>query len=311
YYTAYAIKCFRTYLCMMILATVNKATFIYLQSIGKAMMSSVLSLIREVVFGVGLTLILPLFFELDGVLYSMPASDILTFVIALVMISHTLKELSAPAKQPLRESAADEEAVFPIGSEHNFRIITISREFGSGGHSIGKALAEELGIACYDKELIKAVASRTGFDEAYVEARGENAAINPEGRYLNYSEGTISPSDQLWDAQKKVILELAQKEPCVIIGRCADFVLKDRNDVFNVFIGADRTYREQRILKVYGETDVPISKRVRERDTARARNYKLRTGQEWNQADHYDLALNTKIFSKEDCVRIISDAYKA
>ena len=96
YYTSFAVKSFRTYLCMMILATVNKATFIYLQSLGKAFLSTMLSMVREVVFGVGFSLLLPLFFGLDGVLYSMPVSDVLTFVISAIVIRYTYKTLSAP-----------------------------------------------------------------------------------------------------------------------------------------------------------------------------------------------------------------------
>ncbi|MCD7858330.1 MAG: MATE family efflux transporter, partial [Clostridiales bacterium] len=94
YYTTFAIKCFRTYLCMMVLATVNKGTFIYLQSIGKALASTVISLVREIVFGVGFALLLPMFFGLDGLLYSFPAADILTFLIAAVVIRNTYRELS-------------------------------------------------------------------------------------------------------------------------------------------------------------------------------------------------------------------------
>ena len=96
YYTSFAVKSFRTYLCMMILATVNKATFIYLQSLGKAFLSTMLSMVREVVFGVGFSLLLPLFFGLDGVLYSMPVSDVLTFVISAIVIRYTYKTLSSP-----------------------------------------------------------------------------------------------------------------------------------------------------------------------------------------------------------------------
>jgi putative MATE family efflux protein len=96
YYTQFAIQCFRTYLCMMVLATVNKGTFIYLQSLGKALMSTALSMIREVVFGVGFALLLPKFFGLSGVLYSMPVADVLTFLVALVLIFHTYRELSQP-----------------------------------------------------------------------------------------------------------------------------------------------------------------------------------------------------------------------
>ena len=93
YYTEYAVKCFRTYLCMMVLATVNKGTFIYLQSLGKALASTAISLIREVVFGVGFALLLPVFFGLNGVLYSMPVSDILTFVICVIVIAYTYQTL--------------------------------------------------------------------------------------------------------------------------------------------------------------------------------------------------------------------------
>lgn len=93
YYTEFAIKCFRVYLCMMVLATVNKATFIYLQSLGKAFLSTMLSMIREVVFGVGFALLLPIFFGLDGVLYSMPVSDVLTFIISAIVIGYTYKTL--------------------------------------------------------------------------------------------------------------------------------------------------------------------------------------------------------------------------
>ena len=95
YYTDFAVKCFRVYLCMMILATVNKATFIYLQSLGKALLSTMLSMVREVVFGVGFALLLPRFFGLDGVLYSMPVSDVLTFIISVIVIRYTYRSLSA------------------------------------------------------------------------------------------------------------------------------------------------------------------------------------------------------------------------
>lgn len=100
YYTEFAITAFRTYLCMIILACINKACFIFLQAMGKAVASTALSMIREVVFGVGFALLLPVFFGLDGVLISMPVSDILTFIVAVFLIFRTYKELSARDKQP-------------------------------------------------------------------------------------------------------------------------------------------------------------------------------------------------------------------
>ena len=100
YYTNFAIKAFRTYLCMMIFACVNKACFIFLQAMGKAVASTVLSMIREIVFGVGFALLLPIFFGLDGVLYSMPVSDLLTFLIALLLIIVTYRELNKGGIKP-------------------------------------------------------------------------------------------------------------------------------------------------------------------------------------------------------------------
>lgn len=94
YYTSFAIRCFRVYLCMMILAMVNKGTFIYLQALGKALLSTVISMTREIILGVALPVILPVFFGLDGLLYSFPAADILTFMIAFVIIRHTYRDLS-------------------------------------------------------------------------------------------------------------------------------------------------------------------------------------------------------------------------
>ena len=96
YYTDYAIRAFRVYLCMIVLATVNKATFIYLQSLGKALLSTMLSMVRELVFGVGLSILLPQFFGLDGVLYSMPVADVLTFIISVSCILYTMRLLSKP-----------------------------------------------------------------------------------------------------------------------------------------------------------------------------------------------------------------------
>lgn len=104
YYTDFAIRCFRVYLCMMIMATVNKATFIYLQSLGKALLSTMLSMVREVVFGVGFALLLPRFFGLDGVLYSMPVSDVLTFIISVIVIIYTYKTLKMDPKSEVKQS---------------------------------------------------------------------------------------------------------------------------------------------------------------------------------------------------------------
>ena len=135
------------------------------------------------------------------------------------------------------------------------RIITISREFGSGGRTIGKMLAERLGIPCYDKELIEKLSQATGFDPKYIEEQGEYA---PSKNLFSYAFvgrniNGMSVSDYLWNEQRKKILELAEQESCVIVGRCADYILREREDVLNVFVHAPGADRAKRIVEVYNQ----------------------------------------------------------
>lgn len=134
-------------------------------------------------------------------------------------------------------------------------IITISREFGSGGRTIGKLVAEHLGIQCYDAELIQKLAVESGFDESYIKEAGE---YTPGGFLASaFTDRSFGPTneDLLWKLQYRIIRELAEKEPCVIVGRCADFILQDRTDCLKVFVHADMKFRADRIVRVYGERE--------------------------------------------------------
>ena len=189
------------------------------------------------------------------------------------------------------------------------RIITISREFGSGGRSIGKALAEKLGIAYYDKELIKEVAEKTGFDPTYIEEAGEYTKskwtflppVSPSGSVM----GGMSAADYLWVMQRKVILDLAEKESCVIVGRSADYILKDRGDCMHVFIHADMAFRAERIVRLYGESEKTPENRLNEKDGKRRINYKHYTDREWGLCQNYTLSLNSGVIGIEKCVDLI------
>ena len=141
----------------------------------------------------------------------------------------------------------------------NKTIITISREFGSGGRSIGKAVAEKLNVPYYDKELIKEVAEKTGLSHEYIENAGEYA---PGKSFLSFLpsltgtqsfSGEMSATDFLWCMQSKVILDLAAKGSCVIVGRCADYILKDDPDAIHIFVHASTDYKAERIVRLYGE----------------------------------------------------------
>ena len=192
------------------------------------------------------------------------------------------------------------------------KIITISREFGSGGRTIGKQLAEKLGIAYYDKELIEKVHGETGFSKEFIASQGEYAPAKGVFSYafIGRDINGLSINDHIWNAQRKIILELADGEPCVIVGRCADYILKDRDDCFNVFIHADEDFKAKRIVDVYGETTEKPEKRLRDKDKKRAANYRYYTDRVWGECKNYDLALNSGVIGIEKCVDIIADLVK-
>lgn len=195
-------------------------------------------------------------------------------------------------------------------------IITISREFGSGGRTIAKQVAETLGIPYYDKELVKQVAVETGFDERYIEQEGEYAPVKSMLAYAFAGRGTqgvmngMSANDFLWVIQRKVILDLAERGPCVIVGRCADYILRDREDCLNVFIHAPMTQRAQRIVRLYGESDQAPEKRLTDKDKKRKVYYKNYTDGEWGMSQNYHLCLDSGTLGIDTCVGIIAGLVK-
>ena len=195
------------------------------------------------------------------------------------------------------------------------KIITVSREFGSGGRSIGKLVAEKLGYDYYDSELVERVAQETGFSADYIADAGEYA---PGRSMLSYafSSGTphtgasMNATDYLWATQCRIINELADKGNCVIVGRCADYILRQREDCLNVFIHADKDYKAKRIVELYGVTDKSPEKRLNEKDGKRKVNYKYFTGREWGIPENYHICLNSAYFGAEICAEIIADLAK-
>ena len=195
------------------------------------------------------------------------------------------------------------------------KIITVSREFGSGGRSIGKLVAEKLGYEYYDSELVERVAKETGFSAEYIADAGEYA---PGRSMLSYafSSGTphtgasMNATDYLWATQCRVIMEIAEKGNCVIVGRCADYILRSREDCLNVFIHADKDYKAKRIVELYGVTDKSPEKRLNEKDGKRRVNYKYFTGREWGNPENYHICLNSGYFGNEACADIIADLAK-
>lgn len=192
-----------------------------------------------------------------------------------------------------------------------YRIITISRQFASGGNAIAQKLAEKLGIKCYDREIIGKVAEESGLCENFIEEKGEygnKVAIEvffSTGMYYNGP----SVEDNIWALQHKIITELAEKEPCVIVGRCADYILKNRHDVMNVFIHADKKARIERLLK---ESDKKIALPevyLKEMDRRRSTYVQFYTDMKWGDSRNYDITLNSTSLGQDRAVEILAELY--
>jgi cytidylate kinase len=191
------------------------------------------------------------------------------------------------------------------------RIITISREFGSGGRTIGRQTAMRLNIPCYDAELIEKIAQESGFSKDYIQEQGEYAASGNwlANAFSGRDRNGHSYQDDLWAIQQKVILELAAKGPCVIVGRCADYILRDQADCLRVFIHADMAARAKRIVEQYGErTDSP-EQRLRDKDKRRAAYYQIYTDTKWGDVGNYDITLNSGVLGIDKCVELLAELY--
>ncbi len=195
-------------------------------------------------------------------------------------------------------------------------IITISRQFGSGGRTVGRLVAEKLGIPFYDKELVEQISLESGFSPKYIEENGEHAPGKSMFAYAFAPQGVpgvmngLSTADFLWNIQCSVILQLAEQGPCVIVGRNADYILKDRDNVFHAYIHADMDFRADRIVRLYGESEKSPQVRLQEKDKRRKINYQHYTGRIWGAAENYHLCINSAVVGIDKAVELILAATK-
>ena len=191
------------------------------------------------------------------------------------------------------------------------QIITITREFGSGGRTVGHQVAEALGIPFYDKELIEQIALESGFAPTFVEEHGEHSPGTTIFSYAFAHQGVqgvmngMSAADFLWNIQCNVILQLAEKGPCVIVGRNANYILKDRPDCLHAFIHADKKIRAERNVRLYGESEKSPQTRINEKDKRRRVNYHHYTGRRWGEAHDFDVCLDSGKLGIETCSEIL------
>jgi cytidylate kinase len=193
-------------------------------------------------------------------------------------------------------------------------IITISREFGSGGRNIARMIAERLGYAYCDNSIIAGVARENGLSEVFVEEYGEyfvsksplvfDFSLDGANRY---DAGGLSIYDQLYIFQHNYITNLAKKGPCVIVGRCADYILQERTDCLHVFFYADMNFRVKRIANSGGEKFPNPEKHLKAMDQRRKTYYRHYTGRRWGEAQNYHISLHTAVIGIEQCANIIVD----
>lgn len=191
------------------------------------------------------------------------------------------------------------------------KIITISREYAAGGRSVAKIISEKLGIPVYDKELLEKVAEESGFASKFVKENGE---FSPSGSIFSYAfapQGVpgvmngMSTADYLWNAQCKVILQLVEQGPCIIVGRNSDYILKDRPDALHVYLTSSMSNRAARSMEMHHETEKMAIQRIEDKDKRRRVNYQHYTGRTWGMSTNYDICLNTGKLGFEQCAEII------
>lgn len=311
-YNEFAKMCFRIFLMLLILNGVQVVSSIFLQAIGKSIKSAVLSLSRQILILIPATIVLPMFFGVNGVLYAGPVADVIAFIITLVFISIELRNINKMGKEVQPEIVEETDTKL----EHQL-IITIGREFGSGGKYIGEQLAKHYNIKLYDDELLKRVSNEANIDMKLLEEADEKQknsfwytmAMSSLSSTDSVNSLTDLPSnDVIFIKQSKIIEEIAQKESCVIIGRCSNKILKDNKNVINVFIYAtDMDFKIARKMQYANLSRNKAEKMIMRKDKERANYYNYYTNEKWGDRNGYDLFIDTSKIGVDKAVELIEE----
>ncbi len=298
-YMEFACLTFRIYLLLCICTGVQLPAGIFFQAIGKSSRSAVLSLSRQILFLIPAMFILGKTFGIMGLLYSGAVADGLSFVLATILLIVEIKNLN---KWKTREEALiDDTSTDNKLSEHI--VITISREYGSGGRYVGRLIADQLGIKLYDKDFIVKLAQKTGLSEEYIENNEQRRNIM-DSLNSGYYFG-MNNADELFVKESELIKEIANKESCVIIGRCSNFILKDMNNIVRVFIYSDMKDRIKRATDIYGLDKNKAEKEIIRIDKLRANHYKYYTDSDWKDNSNYDICINSDTLGVEKTADLI------
>ena len=301
-YMEFACIAFRTYLMLVICNGIQIPSGIFFQAIGKSVKSAVLSLSRQILFLIPAMVTFGKLWGIDGILYAGPFADGLAFLIASTLLILEVKHLR---NNENKETVTVEEKSEVENQNGRNIVITIAREYGSGGRYIGKLVAEKLGIKLYDKEFVKKVAEETGLSEEFIknnEQKRDALADLNNGYYFG-----LNNADELFLKESEIIKNTAEKESCVIVGRCADFILNDRKDVTKVFIYSDMENKVKRATEFYGLDKAKAEKEITRINKLRANHYKHYTEKEWNNPNNYDICINSDTLGVEKSADLICE----
>lgn len=298
-YMDFACLAFRTYLMLCIFNGVQIPSGIFFQAIGQSTKSAILSLSRQIVILIPSMIILSQLFGIIGVLSAGPVADGLAFILAVSLLLRESKKL-----KDVNIETNNIDKIEKINTNDNKKmIITISREYGSGGRYIGKLVAEKLGIKLYDKEFVLKMAEDTGLSAKYIEDNEQKRNILDS--FNNGYYYGLNNSDELFIKESELIKEIANKESCVIIGRCADFILKDRKNVLKVFVSSSMDDKIKRAINFYGLSKSKAEKEINRINKLRANHYKYYTEKEWSNPSNYDICINSDAIGIENAVELI------
>lgn len=304
-YMEFACYAFRTYLMLCICNGIQIPAGIFFQAIGKGIKSAIISLSRQIVFLIPAMVIFGATFGIHGILYAGPFADGLAFIVAstlLVLQIRKFKKVEEGTK-PLITNPLE-----IVNQSSSNIVITLSREYGSGGRYIGKLVAQKLGIKLYDKEFIMKVAEETGLSEQYIKENEQKRNVLDVLNSGYYSD--LNNSDELFVKESELIKEVSSKEACVIVGRCADQILKDNKNILKVFIYSDMNNKIERAVKYYEMDKNKAEKEIARIDKLRGNHYKYYTGKEWKDFSNYDICINSDKVGVEKAADLIIEMAK-
>ena len=296
-YLKFATDFCRIFLLVCTLNAFEMTTSIVVQSLGNIKKSTAVTFIRQIILFIPISLLFTKVIGLYGALYAGPVADLICFLAVIYIFLSEYKKIGKNSKES--HTLVDDTSTENLLKTNV--VITISREYGSGGRYIGRMLADKLGIKFYDKDLVKLVAAEAGLSEEFIE---ENDQKRKWGSSLN---STFNTDDKIFEAETKVIQEIAKKESCVIIGRCADYILQDMENVVKVFVYSDMEDKVNRVVKYYDVKEKDALNEIKKENKAREKHYKYYTNNDWKNFENYDIVLNSGYLGVDKAAQLLKE----